>query len=175
MNHEIRWNQKYIGVAITQAHITSLNIVTRALQHRVDCRKCLLRQHALGELFLHQRPYLLCANGSWYTSRQAHAFEEAIEHKDIRRTDIRLAIGNVALVMRKRRAPSMHEQVIGWREVLDGVCLGPDWCHGVLHLPSLMVASPGYPPAIPLPALAMQTSAALTHLRKLPNVWSHIA
>src|SRR5262249_1543022 len=111
---------KHIRVAITQAHITGLNVATRARQHGVDYLKRLLRRHALGELVLHQRPDLLGANGPWDASRQAHAFEKAIEHKGIRRTYIRLAIGNIALVMRKRRAPRMHEQVMGWREVLDG-------------------------------------------------------
>ena len=32
---------KRIRVAIAQAHITGLNVATRARQHRVDCRKCL--------------------------------------------------------------------------------------------------------------------------------------
>src|SRR5262249_33417332 len=114
-------------------------------------------------------------NDPWDVSRQAHAFEEAVEHKGIRRTDIRLAIGHVTLVMRKRRTPRMHEQVAGWREVLDGVYFSPDRCHGVLHLPGLMVVSPGHTPAIPLPALAMQAGAVLAHACKLPNVWSHIA
>src|SRR5262245_42415078 len=116
---------KRIRVPITQAHITGLNVVTMACQHRIDCRTRRLRWPALGKLVLHQRPDLLCTNGSWYASGQAHAFEEAIEHKGIRRTYIRLTIGNVAPVMRKRRTPRMHEQVAGWREGLDGVCLGP--------------------------------------------------
>src|SRR5438093_677407 len=88
---------KHIRVAIAQAHITGLNVATRALQHRVDCRKCLRRWHAPRELFLHQPPDFLCANGPWYTSRQAHTCEEAVEHEGIRRTYIRLTIGNVAL------------------------------------------------------------------------------
>src|SRR5215831_16471730 len=166
---------KHIRVAIAQAHITGLNVTTGARQNRVDYRKRLLRQHALGELFLHQPPDFLCANGPWDTPRQAHAFEKAIEHKGIRRTYIRLAIGKVALMMRKRRAPSMYEQVMGWREVLDCVSLGPDRCHRVLHLPRRMVVPPGHTPAIPLPTLAMQPGAVLAHLRKLLYERSHIA
>src|SRR5215470_845570 len=92
---------KRIRVAITQAHITGLNITTGARQNRVDYCKGLLRQHTLGELFLHQPPDFLCTNGSWNASRQAHASEKAIEHKGIRRTYIRLAIRNNALMMRK--------------------------------------------------------------------------
>jgi hypothetical protein len=166
---------KHICIAITQTHITGLNVATMACQRRVHYLKRLLQWHALGELFLHQRPNLLCANGSWYASGQAHTFQEAIEHKGIRRTYIRLAISNVALMMRKRRAPSMYEQVMGWREVLDCVYLSPDRCHGALHLPYLMVVPPCHTPAIPLPALAMQASAVLTHLRKLHYEGLHIA
>ena len=61
----------------------------------------------------------------------------------------------------------MHEQVTGGREVLDDVCLSPDRGYGVLHLPCLTVVSPGHTPAIPLPALAAQAGAVLTHPRKL--------
>src|SRR6516165_8471955 len=93
---------KHTRVTITQAHITGLNVTTISRQHRVDYRKCLLRQHTLGELFLHQAPDFLGANDAWDAARQTHAFEKAIEHKGIRRTYIRLAIGNVALMMRKR-------------------------------------------------------------------------
>src|SRR4029453_19088554 len=138
---------KRICVPITQTHITGLNVATMACQRRVHYLKRLLRRHALGDLFLHQRPNLLCANGSWYASGQAHTFQEAIEHKGIRRTYIRLAISNVALMMRKRRAPSMYEQVMGWREVLDCGCPGPDRCHRVLRLPGLMVVPPCHAPA----------------------------
>src|SRR5215813_13307988 len=166
---------KGICVAITQAHITGLNVATMACQRRVHYLKRLLQRYALGELFLHQRPNLLCANGSWYASGQAHTFQEAIEHKGIRRTYIRLAISNVALMMRKRRAPSMYEQVMGWREVLDCGCLGPNRCHRVLRLPCLTVVPPGRTPAIPLPALTMQAGIMLAHVCKLHYEGSHIA
>jgi hypothetical protein len=78
-------------------------------------------------------------------------------------------------MMRKRRAPSMYEQVMGWREVLDCGCLGPDRCHRVLRLPGLMVVPPCHAPAIPLPALAMQPGTVLTHARKLHYEGAHIA
>ena len=101
--------------------------------------------------------------------------EEAVEHKSIRPTDVRLAVGNVAPVMRKRCTPRMDEQVASEREVLDGTRLSPDWGQGVLHLPCLTLVSPCHPPAISLPALAAQPGAALTHLRKLRHERSHIA
>ena len=47
---------KRIRVAIAQAHITGLNVATRARQHRVDCRKRLRQRYALGQLCLHERP-----------------------------------------------------------------------------------------------------------------------
>jgi len=78
-------------------------------------------------------------------------------------------------MMRKRRAPSMHEQVMGWREVLDCVYLGPDWRHRVLHLPHRTVVPPCHTPAIPLPTLAMQASAVLAHARELHYERPHIA
>jgi hypothetical protein len=164
-----------IRIAITQAHITGLNVTTMACQHGVDCRKCLLRRHALGELVLHQGPDLLCANSPRDTPRQAHTFEKTIEHKGIRRTHVRLTVGKVALVMGKRRAPRMHEQVASGRKVLDYVCLSPDGCHRVLRLPCLMAVPPCHTPAISLPALAMQPGTVLTHLRKLHYEGSHIA
>ena len=146
---------KHIRAAITQAHITSLDVTARALQYRVDCRQCLRRWHAPGELFLHQPPDFLCANGSWYASRQAHAFEEAIEHKGIRRTDIRLAIGNIVLVMRKRRTPSMHEQVAGWQE---GAGL---WLSQSRSVPRS--AAPAMPPGRPAMPHPSHPLASLRH------------
>ena len=94
---------KSVRIAITQAHITGLNVATMACQQRVDCHKCLLRWHTSSELFLHQRPDFLCTNGPWDAPGQAHTFEEAIEHESIWRTYVRLTVSNIALVMRKRR------------------------------------------------------------------------
>src|SRR5205085_5584124 len=120
------------------------------------------------------RPNFLRANSSRYASREAHASEKAVEHKGIRRTHIGLTVGDIALVVRKRRTAGVHEQVAGWWKALDHVRLGPDRRHRVLHLPAIRVLPPRHTPAISLPALSAKPGTTLTHLGKLHHTRAHV-
>src|SRR5262245_6681595 len=102
---------EYILLPVAESHITRLNVATVACQHHVDRLKCRLHGHALRQLRLHQRPNFLRAQRSRYASGEAHASKKAIEHKGIWLTHIGLIIDDIALMMRKRRTASMHEQV----------------------------------------------------------------